>query len=139
MSEARATFGGYYAAFVGVGLATVLSVAAIGYYPTERLGAGGGATAMLVGCGVSLIASCIGAIPTAAALSSKPKQAGTAILASTMIRFVTALALVVPLIFSGWFDRTVLVLFVAVSYLLMLLVDTLLTVWMIRRAEEQKG
>jgi len=47
--------------------------------------------------------------------------------------------LVVPLVLSGWFDRTVLVLFVAVSYLMMLLVDTLLAVRMIRRAEDQKG
>lgn len=139
MSKARATFGWYYAVFVGIGLATVLSVAAIGYYPTERHGADGGARAMLVGCGVSWIASCIGAIPTAVALSSRPKQAGTAILASTMVRFVTAIVLVVPLILSGWFDRTVLVLFVAVSYLMMLLVDTMLAVRMIRRAEEQNG
>ena len=139
MTKARATFGGYYAAFVGIGLATALSVAAIGYYPTERHGAGGGATAMLVGCGVSWIASCIGALPTAAALSSRPKQAATAVLASTMVRFVTALVLVVPLVLSGWFDRKVLVFFVAVSYLMMLLVDTLLAVRIIRRAEEQKG
>jgi hypothetical protein len=139
MTKARTTFGGYYAVFVGIGLATALSVAAIGYYPTERHAGGGGAAAMLVGCGVSWIASCIGALPTAAALSSRPKQAATAVLASTMVRFVTAIVLVVPLALSGWFDRTVLVLFVAVSYLMMLLVDTLLAVRIIRRAEEQKG
>jgi len=139
MTKARATFGGYYAVFVGIGLATATAVSAIGYYPTERYAADGGAAAMLVGCGVSWIASCIGALPTAAALSSRPKQATTAILASTMVRFITALFLVVPLVLSGWFDRTVLVLFVAVSYLMMLLVDTLLAVRMIRRAEEQKG
>ena len=139
MTKARATFGGYYAAFVGIGLVTALSVAAIGYYPTERHAGGGGALSMLLGCGVSWIASCIGALPTASALSSRPKQAGTAVLASTMVRFVTALVLVVPLVLSGWFDRTVLVLFVAVSYLMMLMVDTLLAVRMIRRAEEQKG
>ena len=137
MSKAL-TFGGYYAVFVGVGLVTALSVAAIGYYPMERLGADGGAAAMLVGCGVSWIASCIGALPTAAALSSRSKQPTTAILASTMVRFITALVLVVPVVLGGWFDKTVLVLFVAVSYLMMLMVDTLLAVRMIRRAEEQK-
>ena len=88
---------------------------------------------------MSWIASCIGALPTAVALSSRPKQAATAVLASTMIRFVTAIVLVVPLVLSGWFDRTVLVLFVAVCYLMMLVVDTLLAVRFIRRAEGQKG
>jgi len=139
MTKARVTFGGYYAVFVGVGLATAAVVAGIGYFPTVRYGGGGGAAALLVGCAVSWIASCIGAIPTAAALSSRPKQAGTAILASTMVRFVTALVLVLPLILCGWFDRTVLVLFVAVSYLMMLLADTLLALRMIQRAEEQKS
>jgi len=139
MSKARATFGGYYAVFVGVGLATALLVAGFGYFSTVRLKGDDGAVALAVGCGVSWIASCIGALPTAAALSSRPKQATTAILASTMVRFITALILVVPLVLSGWFDRTVLVLFVAVSYLMMLLVDTLLAVRMIRRAEDQKG
>ncbi|MEK7730699.1 MAG: hypothetical protein AAB363_02470, partial [Planctomycetota bacterium] len=100
MTKARATFGGYYAAFVGIGLATALAVAAIGYFPTVRHAGGGGAAALLVGCGVSWIASCIGAMPTAAALAARPKQAATAVLASTMVRFVTALVLVVPLVLS---------------------------------------
>lgn len=139
MTKERATFGGCYVVFVGVGLGTALLVAALGYFPTIRLTGSGGAAALAVGCGVSWIASCVGAVPTAAALSSRPKQAATAVLASTMVRFVTAIVLVVPLVLSGWFDRTVLVLFVAVSYLMMLLVDTLLAVWIIRRAEEQEG
>ena len=139
MTKEQATFGWYYVVFVGIGLAAALVVAAIGYFPTVRLRGGDGATALAVGCGVSWIASCIGALPTAAAFSARPKQATTAVLASTMIRFVTAIVLVVPLVLSGWFDRAVLVLFVAVSYLMMLLVDTLLAVRIIRQAEEQKG
>lgn len=138
MTKARATFGGYYAAFVGIGLATAMVVAAIGYFPIVRFRGRDGAVALAVGCCVSWIAGCIGALPTASALSSRPKQVTTAILASTMVRFITALVLVVPLVLSGWFDKTVLVFFVAVSYLMMLLVDTLLAVRMIRRVEEQK-
>ncbi len=136
MMGQRGTFGGYYAAFVGIGLATALAVAALGYFPTMRLTSGGGAAALAVGCGVSWIASCVGAVPTATALSSRPTQAATAVLASTVVRFITAIVLVVPLVLSGWFDRKVLVLFVAVSYLMMLLVDTLLAVRIIRRAEK---
>jgi hypothetical protein len=58
-----------------------------------------------------------------------------AILASTVVRFVTALFLVVPLTLSGWVDQTVFVLWVAISYLLMLLVDTGLAVRMLRRTQ----
>jgi hypothetical protein len=134
----RATFGGYYAAFVGIGLATALVVAALGYFPTMRLTSGGGAAALAVGCGVSWIASCVGAVPMATALSLRPTQAATAVLTSTVVRFITAIVLVVPLVLSGWFDRTVFALFVAVSYLMMLLIDTLLAVRIIRQAKEHK-
>jgi hypothetical protein len=138
MMGQRGTFSGYYAAFVGIGLGTALVVAALGYFPTMRLTGGGAAVALVVGCGVSWIASCVGAVPTAAALSSRPTQAATAVLASTVARFITAIVLVVPLVLSGWFDRKVLVVFVAVSYLMMLLVDTLLAVRIIRRAGEPR-
>lgn len=43
MTKARATFGGYYTVFVGIGLATALTVAALGYFPTVRLRGGEGA------------------------------------------------------------------------------------------------
>lgn len=139
MRSERATFGGYYLAFVGLGLATALLVVAIGYFPTVRLRGGSGASAAIIGCGVSWIASCFGALPTAAALSSRPGQAGAAVLASTLVRFVTVLALLTPLILSEWFDKTILVLFAAISYLMMLLVDTLLAVRIIQRAGEKTG
>ena len=138
MTKQRATFGRYYATFVGIGLGTTLLVAGVGYFPTMRLTGGSGAAALAVGCGISWVASCMGAIPIATALSSRPAQAATAVLASTVVRFVTALVLVAPLAISGWFDRTVLVLFVAVSYLMTLLADTLLAVRMIPRAKEPK-
>ena len=139
MTKPRATFAGYFSVFVGAGLATALFVAAVGYFPMLRLRGGAGAAALAVGCCVSWIAGCIGSLPTASALSSRPKQVTTAVLASTMVRFMTALVLVVPLVLSGWFDKTVLVLIVAVSYLMMLMVDTMLAVRMIRRVQEQKG
>ncbi len=60
-------------------------------------------------------------------------------LASTLVRFVTVLALLTPLILSEWFDKTILVLFAAISYLMMLLVDTLLAVRIIQRAGEKTG
>ena len=105
--------------------------AGLGYYSRAR---------NLHAAACRIVSSHGGQLPgTAAALATRPKQAGTAVLASTMVRFVTALVLVVPLVLSGWFDKTVLVLFVAVSYLMMLMVDTLLAVRMIRRAEELKG
>ncbi len=135
MTKDKPSFIGYYWMFVGVGLAVAVVVAGLGAIPTIRLAGVDGIKGLAAGCLVSWIATCVGALPVSLSLASHPKEAATAVLTATMVRFIAALALVVPLVLSGWFDRKILVLFVAISYMLMLLVDTLLAVRVIRRAE----
>ena len=76
--------------------------------------------------------------PVALALAARSRGTAMAILAATVIRFLTALLLLAPLALSGWFDRTVLVVCVGVSYVLMLLVDTLYSIRMMRRLFENE-
>ena len=125
-----------YAALVGVASASAAGVACLGYWPTVRFAGEDTVGSMLVGCGVSWLASCIGAIPLARALSERSALTVSAILASTAIRFVTVLLLVAPLALSGWVDRVVLVLWVAVSYMVLLMVDTAFAVHGIKRLIE---
>lgn len=138
MSSPAPSFLGVYAAFVGVALATAAGIAGLGYIPADRLASGNGVAALLAGCGVSWVASCIGAIPVAVSLSEKSRNTATAILGATAIRFVAALLLVAPLALSGWFDRTPLVLCVGVSYVLMLPVDTLFAIRTMKRLFEKE-
>ena len=91
---------------------------------------------MIAGCGAAWLAGCIGAVPLAWTIPLGSSKMGLAALASTAVRFVAVLMLVVPLTFSGWFDRVVFVLWTAICYLVMLLVDTALTVHLIKRANE---
>lgn len=91
---------------------------------------------VLVGCGVSWLASCVGAIPLSLAASARSKQMANAILGSMVTRFFIVLLLVVPLVLSGWFDRTALVLSVAVSYLFLLAVDTFVAVRTMNRLDK---
>jgi hypothetical protein len=116
--------------FFGIGFLVASVVTGIGYLPTIRWAGASGLGAMLLGCGVSFVAGCVGAIPIARALGGDRSQMASAVLVSTGARFLSVLVLVVPVTFSGWVDRTVFVVWVGISYLLMLLVDS----WIALRA-----
>ncbi|MEK6799316.1 MAG: hypothetical protein AABZ12_10150 [Planctomycetota bacterium] len=125
-----------YLTLVGVALATACVLAGVGFFPTRRFAGAEGLPAMLGGCTVSWLASCAGAAPLARMFSQAGRtNAAMLVLSSTGIRFLAALALVVPGVFSGWFDRTVFVAWTAISYLAMLAADTLFALW---RLEQQK-
>lgn len=122
-----------YLAMVGLSLVVVVVLAAIGYVPAGRYAEQFGPRSMLVGLLVSWIASCLGAIPLARTGTASGSGRATAALMSMGVRFFVVLLLVVPLMLSGWFDRLAFVLSVGVSYLVLLVLDTLFAVRMIQR------
>jgi len=128
MTQEQPSFFRCYVRFAGAGLVAAGVVAAIGCILDPA-----NARAAVAGCGATWAAGCAGAVPTASALSTNPRGAGLAALTSTGVRFGAVLLLVVPLVLSGWFPRTALVVFVAVSYLTTLIVDSVMTVRMIQR------
>jgi hypothetical protein len=117
----------------GVGTAVLLGV--LGYFPTLRIAGPSGIPAMVAGIVISLTAACLGAIPVGLAGGGDPRKAGQAILAATALRFLVAVGLTVPAVFSDWFDRAPLGLWVGISYLVMLAVDTTYAVRVVGKAE----
>lgn len=122
--------------FVAASLATAVVLMAIGYYPTVKIAGKGAIAGMATGCGASLLASCLGAIPLALAATGRVSHSANAVLGSTLVRFMTVLVVVVPVAFMDMPHRTVFVFWVAISYLLMLAVDTGLAVRTLRRASD---
>ena len=139
MSSSRAIFVRTYAAFAGVAFATAGIVAAGGCAVVTRLAVSTGIESVLIGCGISWVASCAGAIPIALTVAARSNQAVNSVLASTAIRFTVVLILVAPLLLSGWFDRKALVMSLAASYLLTLLVDSMFAVRALRRPSESES
>lgn len=138
MSLDDGLFWRWYAKLVGTAFAVVFILAGIGYWPTVRLSGGEGAVAMVAGCLISWASSCAGAVPLAL-VPAKPsaEQAGS-VLVATGVRFVVVLLLVVPMVLSGWFDRAVLAIWVAISYLLLLVVDSAFTVHLLKRMSQDR-
>ena len=128
MSPKRSSPAGDYARFVAWAVVLAVVVAGAGYFPTRRLAGPEGVPAMFAGCGVSLFASLIGAIPVALASTSPTGAVGKAALASMLIRFMVVLAAGLSLALSGWLPRGPLLIWIAISYLALLVPDTRYTV-----------
>ena len=122
-----------YTRLILAGIGTAVAVALLGYFPTVRIAGADAIGAMVAGIAVSLVAGCAGAVPIALAAQGDPAKTPQAILTATAIRFLLALALTVSVVFSGWFDRVVLGMWVGLSYLAMLMVDTMYAVHVVAK------
>jgi hypothetical protein len=114
-----------YLRFSGWALAAATGVALLGYLPTLRLGGKGALPAMIAGCAVGLFASLVGGVPVALARgSSEPAVRSQAAMASMAVRFGVVLALGLAAALSGAFERGPLLIWIAVSYMALLVIDT---------------
>jgi len=98
-------------------------LAGLGFIPTKRMAGDEGNRAMLAGCGVSLVASALGALPLASMQVSSPAKAMTAVGAAMMVRLLLVVSLGLSAVLSGWFARGPLLIWIGISYLGLLIVD----------------
>lgn len=124
---AAAGFGRRYGQLMLAGLALGMLAAAIGYFPTKRIGGPQAVDAMLAGCAVAVLAGWAGG-----AVCCRP--GGTAgqrinrVLGATALRMAVAAGLAVATALAGWFPVRPLLLWVALAYLITLAGETLLVV-----------
>ncbi len=100
-----------------------LSLALIGWPPTRRLAGEGALSAMLAGVGVSLIASVAGGLPILVAELRRGSAAIRDPLASLAVRLLLALAGAIYVLLLGTVAKTPFLIWVGISYLLLLPVD----------------
>lgn len=125
MSDTR-TPAAEYLRFLAWGLAAVTAAALLGFVPTRRLGGEEALRSMIGGCLVGWLASALGGIPVLLSRGKPVAPAGRlqAMLASMGLRFGVVLALGAAAAFSGWFGLKPLLLWIGISYLALLAVDT---------------
>ncbi len=138
MREGSGLFWRSYAKLVGTAFLLVSVLAGVGYWPTVQLAGMEAVPAMIAGCLVSWLASCVGAVPLALAPFRPSTEQASSILISTGLRFLVVLVLVAPIVLSGWFPRVVFVSWVAMSYLPLLIVDTAFAVRLTKRLTTEK-
>lgn len=123
----------HYLMLAAISLSCAAVLASVGYGPTLRLAGSAGIVAMLTGIGVSLLAGLLSAIPVVMSLGQPAANRATAILLATGIRFLFVLFAVAALVLTAAVEVVPFVVWVAMSYLVLLLVDTLMAVSMLKR------
>jgi len=113
---------GGYPRFLAWAVGLTLTLALVGYAPTRTLAGRGAVPAMLAGCIIGLVASTLGGVPIL--LARRQGRVETAVLAGMAVRFATACALALAAALSGWLERGPLLVWVGLSYLVLLVVDT---------------
>lgn len=116
----------------GLGVLVVGIAAGVGYVPTSRLGGDEGVTAMFVGCAAGLVSNWIGLAATAGSFRGDPARRPLAVLLGTTIRFLVVLGLAVAGALSGLMQTGPLFIWISISYLIVLLIDT---VWLVQQSK----
>lgn len=98
-----------------------------GYLPTRRWGGPAAIEAMLAGCGVSLAAAVLGALPLLFA-SPTPQARAQALLLGMALRFMAALGAGLAVAVAGEFAAAPFLMWLAVSYVALLAVEVGLVV-----------
>jgi hypothetical protein len=113
-----------YLRFLALAGASVAVLAAVGYLPTRNLAGAPGVTAMLVACALCWLASALSGLPVAVA-ETAGRPPVTVVLGATAVRFAVVLGLTVAAALSGLVERVPLLVWTALGYLVLLVVDTL--------------
>ena len=124
--------------FLALAVVVTTVMIGIGYFPTKRWGGSEAVAAMLAGCAISLAASVVGSFPIIAACRGPAVLLAQAALLSTALRLMVVLVLALSAALSDWFDRVPLLVWVAISYLFLLIADTVYAVHFVGAADRSE-
>ena len=116
--------GGYLRFLAWVAAVTVL-ITAVGYVPTRHLGGPGAVPALLAGCLVGALGSALGGLVIALRHEGTPADRLNSVLMAMLARLATVVVLGAAAVLSGRLERTALLLWIAISYAALLVVDTM--------------
>ena len=123
--------------FVAASTGLILVLAAVGFALTQRIAGPEGLPAMLAGCGASLLGAWCGVVPLALAGGSDPRRRFEAVAIGTMVRFAVTLSVALGLALLTALPRGPLLIWVAVSYVGLLALETIVAVRLSRGATKQ--
>jgi len=127
-----------YLRFLLWGVVAIAAVALLGLVPTQRLAGPGAIAAMIAGCSVGILSLAFGAIPIALAGSSPGAKIQAGLL-SIGVRFGSVLVLGLAAVLSGRFAGRPLVLWAAISYVVLLAIESRYAASVLSRTANQGG
>ena len=117
-----------YLRFLAWVLAVTVAVALLGVLPTRRMAGDGALPALFAGCVIGVLASALGGVPIALSQGKPPAERLSSVLFAMLVRLAAAVALGSIAALSGRFPQNPLLLWIVISYVVLLIVDTLYAV-----------
>lgn len=115
--------GARYGRFLGLIALVTIGLVVVGWLPTRRLMGADGLSALVAGCAASLAASAAGALVVLRKVVN-----GTAVVTAAMtamgLRVLVLVPLAAVLITAGWVEPKPFLLWLAISYMVLLVADT---------------
>ena len=118
---------GYFRFLAWVAAVTALIIA-VGYVPTRHLGGPGAVPALIAGCLIGALGSALGGLVVALRRGGTPADRLNSVMSATLAmlaRLAAVFVLGAAAVLSGRMERTALLLWIAISYVALLVVDTM--------------
>ena len=128
-----------YLSFFGLAVGVTVALVLIGALPTKHYAGADALLSMLAGCGISLLASLVGAVPIMRTRGKPTREAAVAVMAAMGLRFVLVLILGLATALSGCFMVAPLLVWLALSYVVLLVVDTCFAASVLKSNEDVEG
>ncbi len=120
-------FAGAYLSFLALTTGIVVSLMALGQFPTRQLAGDGALAAMVVGCMISFVAAIIGTVPVMLARGQAASETVPSVMTSMAMRLGAVILLGIAAAWSGWFETGPLVIWLLISHTALLAADIRLT------------
>ncbi|MBN2445091.1 MAG: hypothetical protein JXO22_00060 [Phycisphaerae bacterium] len=127
----------WYLRFAALTVVAGAVLAGIGYVPTRHVANTPGLVAMVAAIAVAMLATLVGLLPPILCMHAEPLKRHNAILLGMAIRLFATMLLTTAVALSGGVAVQPLLLWVAISYMALLFVDTIAVVSLYRQLERK--
>jgi len=117
-----------YAQFLGLAVAIVVGLCAVGWVPTRRLAGPEAPAAMMAGCGISLLSAALAGCLLVAVHADTPQVRMQRGFLAMIVRLVAVLVLGIAAALSGEFARSPLLFWMATAYVMLLPLEVRLAI-----------
>jgi hypothetical protein len=117
-----------YARFLGLAVALVAALCAVGYLPTRRVAGEDALASMFAGCGISFVAAALAGWLLTAVGAATPEARMQRGFLAMIVRLAVVIVLGVAAALSGEFARTPLLFWMATAYVILLPLEVKLAI-----------
>jgi len=119
-------------------LAGLIVACVAGVWPTYRLAGWPAVMAMGVGAAISLVGCVVGSVVIGSMVARRPALAGHSVMAGASVRFAVVVVLAAVVAWTRWLPAAPMLVWVAVSYVVMLATETVGLVRVIQRSHRRR-